>query len=203
MKKRVHLPLCRLHPLPSSQRLDVTSWRYAKPSQPPKSWVHFEMASLKPNFFLLHHFIPFWYYFDVIWRIKNFVFSKNGDWKTIIFAIPGQEIITGRKRASLAITEPSGGSDVANLATTAVREKDVYVPCHQVLGGVPLWNPCGCQFSSQTGQKCLDLCRGRMFHGRGTLPTCNIWLTCEMDLKYLPKSASFVSAALRLYSTSI
>lgn len=38
-----------------------------------------------------------------------------------------KEIITGRKRCSLAITEPSGGSDVANMASTAVREKDVYV----------------------------------------------------------------------------
>ena len=56
-------------------------------------------------------------------------------WKITFFEIPGQEIITGRKRCSLAITEPSGGSDVANMASTAVREKDVYVPCHQVPRG--------------------------------------------------------------------
>eukprot|EP00913_Durusdinium_trenchii_P030975 g29012.t1 len=37
------------------------------------------------------------------------------------------DIITGVKRCSLAITEPNGGSDVANIQTTAVREKDVYV----------------------------------------------------------------------------
>ncbi|CAK9008553.1 Acyl-CoA dehydrogenase AFT10-1 (AF-toxin biosynthesis protein 10-1) [Durusdinium trenchii] len=38
-----------------------------------------------------------------------------------------KDIITGVKRCSLAITEPNGGSDVANIQTTAVREKDVYV----------------------------------------------------------------------------
>ncbi len=36
-------------------------------------------------------------------------------------------VIAGEKIAALAITEPSGGSDVANLRTTAVRDGDVYV----------------------------------------------------------------------------
>jgi acyl-CoA dehydrogenase len=36
-------------------------------------------------------------------------------------------ILTGEKISALAITEPSGGSDVANLATRAVREGDHYV----------------------------------------------------------------------------
>ena len=39
--------------------------------------------------------------------------------------IPG--IIDGSKRIALAITEPSGGSDVANLQTTARREGDYYI----------------------------------------------------------------------------
>ena len=37
------------------------------------------------------------------------------------------DIVAGRKGSSLAITEPSGGSDVANLKTTARREGDHYV----------------------------------------------------------------------------
>jgi len=37
------------------------------------------------------------------------------------------DILAGRKIAALAITEPTGGSDVANLRTTARREGDVYV----------------------------------------------------------------------------
>jgi acyl-CoA dehydrogenase len=36
-------------------------------------------------------------------------------------------VLTGEKIAALAITEPGGGSDVANLQTTAVREGDTYV----------------------------------------------------------------------------
>jgi len=37
------------------------------------------------------------------------------------------EILSGRKISALAITEPGGGSDVANLATTARRDGDHYV----------------------------------------------------------------------------
>ncbi|HBD11125.1 MAG TPA: acyl-CoA dehydrogenase [Porticoccaceae bacterium] len=37
------------------------------------------------------------------------------------------EVISGEKISALAITEPSGGSDVANLRTTARREGDVYI----------------------------------------------------------------------------
>ncbi|HEV2547257.1 MAG TPA: acyl-CoA dehydrogenase family protein [Stellaceae bacterium] len=37
------------------------------------------------------------------------------------------EILAGRKISALAITEPGGGSDVANLATTARREGEHYV----------------------------------------------------------------------------
>ncbi|MBA6412463.1 acyl-CoA dehydrogenase family protein [Parahaliea sp. F7430] len=36
-------------------------------------------------------------------------------------------VVAGTKRIALAITEPSGGSDVANLTTTAVREGDHYI----------------------------------------------------------------------------
>ena len=37
------------------------------------------------------------------------------------------QIISGKKISALAITEPSGGSDVANLRTTARRDGDFYV----------------------------------------------------------------------------
>ena len=36
-------------------------------------------------------------------------------------------ILAGKKRISLGITEPSGGSDVANMQTTARREGDCYI----------------------------------------------------------------------------
>lgn len=36
-------------------------------------------------------------------------------------------VLTGEKRISLGITEPSGGSDVANITTTARREGDYYI----------------------------------------------------------------------------
>ncbi|MCL1961434.1 MAG: acyl-CoA dehydrogenase family protein [Desulfovibrionaceae bacterium] len=36
-------------------------------------------------------------------------------------------VLAGRKIAALAVTEPSGGSDVAHLRTTAVRDGDYYV----------------------------------------------------------------------------
>lgn len=34
------------------------------------------------------------------------------------------DLLTGRKRACIAITEPDAGSDVANIQTTAVKSKD-------------------------------------------------------------------------------
>lgn len=34
------------------------------------------------------------------------------------------DLLSGRKRGCIAITEPSGGSDVANLETTAVKIED-------------------------------------------------------------------------------
>src|SRR5258707_12450769 len=37
------------------------------------------------------------------------------------------QILSGKKISALAITEPSGGSDVANLRTSARRDGDVYV----------------------------------------------------------------------------
>src|SRR4029078_806186 len=37
------------------------------------------------------------------------------------------EVLAGDKISALAITEPSGGSDVANLKTTARRDGDQYV----------------------------------------------------------------------------
>ena len=39
----------------------------------------------------------------------------------------GPAVISGRKHISLGITEPGGGSDVANLRTTAIRDGDHYV----------------------------------------------------------------------------
>jgi acyl-CoA dehydrogenase len=36
-------------------------------------------------------------------------------------------VLAGDKIAALGVTEPSGGSDVANLKTTAVRDGDVYI----------------------------------------------------------------------------
>jgi acyl-CoA dehydrogenase len=38
-----------------------------------------------------------------------------------------EDVVMGRKGSCLAITEPGGGSDVANLKTTAVRKGDEYV----------------------------------------------------------------------------
>ena len=37
------------------------------------------------------------------------------------------QIISGEKISALAITEPSGGSDVAALQTKAIREGDFYL----------------------------------------------------------------------------
>ena len=38
-----------------------------------------------------------------------------------------EDVVLGRKGSCLAVTEPGGGSDVANLKTVAVREGDDYV----------------------------------------------------------------------------
>lgn len=38
-----------------------------------------------------------------------------------------QEVLQGRKNICLAISEPTAGSDVANIATTAVKEQEHYV----------------------------------------------------------------------------
>ena len=59
---------------------------------------------------------------------KTSMFACSGLFRLCFGAPPAPEaIITGEKRCSLAITEPHGGSDVANVATTAVKEQDVYV----------------------------------------------------------------------------
>ena len=36
-------------------------------------------------------------------------------------------VLAGEKHISLGITEPGGGSDVASISTTAIREGDVYM----------------------------------------------------------------------------
>jgi acyl-CoA dehydrogenase len=46
------------------------------------------------------------------------------------------DIITGRKRICIAITEPGAGSDVANIATTAVKSKDGR---HFIVNGSKKW----------------------------------------------------------------
>jgi acyl-CoA dehydrogenase len=46
------------------------------------------------------------------------------------------DIITGRKRICIAITEPSAGSDVANIATTATRSEDGR---HFIINGTKKW----------------------------------------------------------------
>jgi acyl-CoA dehydrogenase len=49
-------------------------------------------------------------------------------------------VIMGDKIAALAITEPGGGSDVAGLQTTAVREND-----HYVVNGSKMFITSGCR----------------------------------------------------------
>jgi acyl-CoA dehydrogenase len=46
------------------------------------------------------------------------------------------ELITGRKRICIAITEPGAGSDVANIATTAVKSEDGR---HYIVNGTKKW----------------------------------------------------------------
>ncbi|CDS04548.1 hypothetical protein LRAMOSA07195 [Lichtheimia ramosa] len=51
------------------------------------------------------------------------------------------EVLSGRKRMALAITEPYAGSDVANLQTTATRTPDGK---HFIVNGVKKWITTGC-----------------------------------------------------------
>ena len=46
------------------------------------------------------------------------------------------ELLTGKKRTCIAITEPEAGSDVANITTTAVKSKDGK---HYVVNGTKKW----------------------------------------------------------------
>ncbi|KAJ5773111.1 hypothetical protein N7457_008007 [Penicillium paradoxum] len=46
------------------------------------------------------------------------------------------ELLTGRKRGCIAITEPGAGSDVANIATTAVKSADGQ---HYIVNGSKKW----------------------------------------------------------------
>lgn len=46
------------------------------------------------------------------------------------------DILTGKKRICIAITEPDAGSDVANIQTTAVKSKDGK---HYIVNGTKKW----------------------------------------------------------------
>jgi acyl-CoA dehydrogenase len=46
------------------------------------------------------------------------------------------DLLTGKKRACIAITEPEAGSDVANLTTTAVKSADGK---HYIINGTKKW----------------------------------------------------------------
>jgi acyl-CoA dehydrogenase len=46
------------------------------------------------------------------------------------------DLLTGRKRACIAITEPDAGSDVANIVTSAVKTKDGK---HYIVNGTKKW----------------------------------------------------------------
>ncbi|KAL5319693.1 hypothetical protein ACEPPN_012749 [Leptodophora sp. 'Broadleaf-Isolate-01'] len=46
------------------------------------------------------------------------------------------ELLTGKKRICIAVTEPSAGSDVANIATTATKTKDGK---HYIVNGTKKW----------------------------------------------------------------
>ncbi|KAF4620211.1 hypothetical protein G7Y89_g14610 [Cudoniella acicularis] len=59
---------------------------------------------------------------------------KFGDQKLQEKFVP--DIITGRKRICIAITEPGAGSDVSNIATTAMRSEDGK---HFVVNGTKKW----------------------------------------------------------------
>ena len=53
-----------------------------------------------------------------------------------------REVLNGRKRICLAITEPSGGSDVANLLTRAEKTEDGK---HYIVSGAKKWITGGCE----------------------------------------------------------
>lgn len=46
------------------------------------------------------------------------------------------DLLTGKKRTCIAITEPSAGSDVAGVSTTAIKTKDGK---HYVVNGIKKW----------------------------------------------------------------
>lgn len=46
------------------------------------------------------------------------------------------DLLTGRKRACIAITEPEAGSDVANITTTAIKSPDGK---HYIINGTKKW----------------------------------------------------------------
>jgi len=46
------------------------------------------------------------------------------------------DLLTGKTRICIAITEPSGGSDVANITTTAVKSEDGR---HYIVNGIKKW----------------------------------------------------------------
>ena len=46
------------------------------------------------------------------------------------------DLLTGRKRTCIAITEPDAGSDVANITTTATKTKDGK---HYIINGTKKW----------------------------------------------------------------
>lgn len=46
------------------------------------------------------------------------------------------DLLTGRKRTCIAITEPDAGSDVANITTTAIKTKDGK---HYIINGTKKW----------------------------------------------------------------
>ena len=46
----------------------------------------------------------------------------------------GQDVLSGKERICLAISEPVAGSDVANIQTTAVRQGD-----HYIVNGTKKW----------------------------------------------------------------
>ena len=46
------------------------------------------------------------------------------------------DLLTGKKRACIAITEPEAGSDVASITTTAIKSADGQ---HYILNGTKKW----------------------------------------------------------------